>query len=225
MFTGFPREGLRFLEQLAAHNDRAWFAPRKEEYERSLHAPMRAFVEDASAALRKAGIPIGGNERRSIFRVYRDIRFSPDKTPYRTNVAAYLSYDGERTTPGGIYLQVAPRRSFFSVAFYRIERPMLQRWRAEMARSPARFRSVVKKLRSKGLELIEPEDWEDALARMPRGFERFAESDVEQYFRVRSFCARRPLALRDVTSAALVRRAVEFARDAKPLLDYGWSLD
>jgi uncharacterized protein (TIGR02453 family) len=225
MFTGFPREGLRFLERLATHNERSWFAPRKEEYERVLLAPMRAFVADASAALKKAGIPIGGNERRSIFRIYRDVRFSADKSPYRTHLAAYLSYDGERTTPGGLYLHVAPGDSRFSIAFYKLERPMLQRWRSDMARSPARFRGVLRKLRSANVNLGEPDDWEDSLARMPRGFERCAQSDLARYFRLRSFCARRRVALRDVTSAALVRRAVEFARDAKPLLDYGWSLD
>jgi uncharacterized protein (TIGR02453 family) len=225
MFTGFPRKGLRFLEQLAAHNERAWFTPRKTEYERDLLEPMRAFVVDASAAMRAARIPIGGSERRSIFRVYRDVRFSPDKSPYRTNVASYLSYDGERGTPGGLYVQVAPSDSRLSIAFYKLERPMLQRWRSEMARSPARFRSVLRKLRASNVELGEPEDWDDSLTRMPRGFERYASSDLAPYFRLRSFCARRRVTLRDVTSPVLVRRAVEFARDAKPLLEYGWSLD
>jgi len=225
MFTGFPRDGLHFLEALAKHNERAWFTPRKEEYERTLLAPMRAFVADASAALHAARIPIGGDAKRSIFRVYRDVRFAADKSPYRTHVAAYLSYDGGRATPGGLYVQIAPRQSRFSIAFYKIERPMLQRWRSEMARSPARFRGVLRKLHAAGLELGDPEDWDDSLARMPRGFEPYAESDLAPYFRLRSFCAGRNLALRDVNSAALVKRAVEFARDAKPLLEYGWSLD
>jgi uncharacterized protein (TIGR02453 family) len=225
MFTGFSREGLRLLEGLATHNDRAWFAPRKDEFERLLQTPMRDFVAEASDALHAAGIAIGGTAPRSIFRIYRDVRFSPDKAPYRTHLAAYLSYDGGRATPGGVYVHVAPRESFFSLAFFKIERPMLQRWRNEMARAPARFRRVVKRLEAKGLELREPGDWDDALSRMPRGFERFAESDLAPYFRLRSFCARRRIALRDVTSAALVRRTVEFARDGKPLLEYGWSLD
>ena len=103
-FEGFPAAGLRFLEELAAHNERAWFAPRKERYERDVLWPMRAFVSDASRALARAGIPIGGDAKRSIFRVYRDVRFSPDKRPYRTNAACYLSYDGGRATQGGLYL-------------------------------------------------------------------------------------------------------------------------
>jgi uncharacterized protein (DUF2461 family) len=124
-----------------------------------------------------------------------------------------------------LYVHVAPSDSRLSIAFYKLERPMLQRWRLEMARSPARFRSVLRKLRAANVELGEPEDWDDSLTRMPRGFERYASSDLAPYFRLRSFCARRRVTLRDVTSPGLVRRAVEFARDAKPLLEYGWSLD
>src|SRR5579864_8248103 len=99
-FSGFPASGLRFLEELTKCNERDFFKPRKERYERELLEPMRAFVAEATEALRRAKIGIGGDAKRSIFRVYRDVRFSADKSPYRTNVAAYLSYDGERDTPG-----------------------------------------------------------------------------------------------------------------------------
>jgi uncharacterized protein (TIGR02453 family) len=225
MFTGFPREGLRFLEELATHNERSWFTPRKETYEATLLAPMRAFIADATSALAAARIPIGGSAERSIFRVYRDIRFSNDKTPYRDHIAAYLSYDGGRATPGGIYIQIKPRASRLSLAFYKLERPMLQRWRTDMARNPARFRKVLRACAKRNVTLNEPEDWDDALTRMPRGFEHLATTDLAPYFRLRSFCAARPLTQRDITSAALVTRVVEFARDAKPLLEYGWSLD
>ena len=102
---------------------------------------------------------------------------------------------------------------------------MLQRWRHDMARSPARFRAVLRKLRGAGLELGDPEDWDDSLARMPRGFEDCAGSELAPYFRLRSFCTGRAVSQRDVTSAVFVKRAVEFARAAKPLLEYGWSLD
>jgi uncharacterized protein (TIGR02453 family) len=224
MFTGFPRDGLRFLDELARNNERAWFLERKERYERTLAEPMRAFVADASTALHAAGIPIGGNARRSIFRFYRDVRFAADKRPYNTHLAAYLSYDGERTTQGGLYVHVAPRDSRLSIAFYRIERPMLQRWRASMAHSPARFRRVLAALERKGLSLTGPEASEDALTRMPRGFERYADSPLGPYFRLRHFVVRRPLTARDVSSRKLVAQSVDFVRGAKPLLEFGWSL-
>ena len=223
-FTGFEPSALRLLAGLERHNDRAWFAPRKERIERELLGPLEALVADASAALARAKIPIGGDRKRSMFRIYRDVRFSADKRPYKTHVSAYLSYDGGRLTPGGIYIHVAPKGSFLSVAFYRIEKPMLQRWRAAMAARPAAFRRVVGALAKKGLTIDGPDSDDDSLARMPRGFEGCSASDLAPYFRLRSFCADRALEDRDVATRALVDRIVELARDAKPLLEYGWAL-
>lgn len=224
-FEGFPASGLRFLEELKKHNERDFFNARKERYERELLGPMRAFVAEATAELRKAKIGIGGDAKRSIFRIYRDIRFREDKSPYKTHVAAYLSYDGGRATPGGLYVHVAPNRMFFSLAFYNIEKPMLQRWREVMARRPARFTSVVRALARGGHAILPPEEWDDALVRMPRGFQACAGSPLAPYFRLRHFCVRRLLTRADVTSRKMLERAVAFAKEMKPLLDFGWSLD
>lgn len=223
-FAGFSEAGLRLLRGLARENDRAWFAPRKERFEAELFGPMRSLVTDASAALAKAKIAIGGDPKRSIFRIYRDVRFGHDKSPYKTHLAAYLSYDGGRDTPGGIYVHIEPGRSFLSVAFYRIEKPMLHRWRLEMTRRPERFVRVVRSLEAKGLSFEGPDRSEDALVRVARGFEAHADSEIAPYLRLRSFCADRRIADADLGSSVLVSRIVEAARAAKPLLAYGWAL-
>jgi uncharacterized protein (TIGR02453 family) len=224
-FAGFRPEALQLLAQLARHNDRAWFAPRKERFSSELLDPMAALVEDASDALARAKIPIGGDRQRSMFRIYRDVRFSADKSPYKTHLSAYLSYDGGRETPGGIYVHVAPGSSFLSVAFYRIEKTMLRRWRERMAARPAEFARVIRALAKRGLEIEVPEAAADSLVRPARGFEAHAGGELAPYFRLRSFCADRALADADVTSPELVGRIVQLARDAKPLLAYGWSLE
>ncbi len=224
-FSGFDAKALRLLSALEKHNDRAWFAPRKERFRSELLEPLAWLVEDVSAALARAKIPIGGDRKRSIFRIYRDVRFSNDKSPYKTHVSAYLSYDGGRLTPGGIYIHVQPGRSFLSIAFYRIEKPMLQRWRASMAADPARFTRVLRALEKKQLAVIPPDEDEDSLARMPRGFEACATSPLAPYFRLRNFCTHLALEDREVASPDLPARIVRLARDAKPLLDFGWSLD
>jgi uncharacterized protein (TIGR02453 family) len=224
-FEGFPASGLRFLEELAECNERDFFKPRKERYERELLGPMRAFVAEATERLRRTKIPIGGDAKRSIFRIYRDIRFSADKSPYRTHVAAYLSYDGGRDTPGGLYVHVGPDRSLFSLAFYNLEKAMLQRWREEMARRPARFQAVVRALARSGHAILPPQEWDDALTRMPRGFQAHADSGLAPYFRLRSFCVRRKLTRAEVGSRRMLEHAVRFVKETKPLLDFGWSLD
>ena len=224
-FEGFSPEALRLLRGVARNNDRAWFAPRKERFEAELFAPMRALVRDASEAFAQAKIPIRGDEKKSVFRMYRDVRFAHDKSPYRTHAAAYLSYDGGRDTPGGIYVHIEPGKCFLSVAFYRIEKPMLERWRRAMASRPKAFARVLAALEKRALPLQGPADDDDALVRMPRGYDAAELGAIAPYFRLRSFCADRALTDREIGSRTLVDRLVMLAKDAKPLLDFGWSIE
>ena len=224
-FEGFSPEALRLLRGIARNNDRAWFAPRKERFETELFAPMRALVRDASQAFAHANIPIRGDEKKSVFRIYRDVRFAHDKSPYRTNVAAYLSYDGGRDTPGGVYVHIEPGKCFLSVAFYRIEKPMLERWRRAMASRPKAFARVLAALEKRALSLQGPDGDDDALVRMPRGYDAAELGAIAPYFRLRSFCVDRALGDNEIGSRALVDRLVMLAKDAKPLLDFGWSIE
>ena len=224
-FEGFSPEALTFLRGLAQHNERPWFEARRDVYETELLGPLRSLVEDAASALRSAKIPLGGTAKRSVFRIYRDVRFGHDKTPYKTHLSAYLSYDGEKGTPGGLYVHVQPRASMIAAAFYAIDRPLLQRWRAELAAKPARFRTVLRTLAKRGLALDGPETWDDALARMPRGFEALAEHELAPYLRLKSFVVRQMLTDEIVSSRALVDRIVSLAKDARPFLEFGWSLE
>ena len=223
-FTGFAPAALRLLASLERHNDRTWFASRKERFETELLEPMRGLVIDASSALSAANVPLGGDPKRSVFRIYRDVRFTSDKRPYKTHLAAYLSPDGGRRTPGGCYVHVAPRDAFLSVAFYQIEAPALQRWRREMAERPRDFARVVRALARRSLRILPADQWDDALVRMPRGFAALESSELAEYFHLRSFAVRRPLDPDDLASPVLIRRIVQIARDARPLLDFGWRL-
>ncbi|MEO6990978.1 MAG: DUF2461 domain-containing protein, partial [Candidatus Baltobacteraceae bacterium] len=162
-FAGFSPKGMRLLRDLARNNDRSWFAPRKAIYERELLEPMRALVDELTARFARKRIPLGGSARRSIFRVYRDVRFRADKRPYRTSMAAYLSPDGERDTPGGLYVHVEPGESHLSLAFYHIDRALLLRWRASLLEEPDRFRTVLRALERRGLVLTPPHEHDDAL--------------------------------------------------------------
>ena len=220
-FTGFTPQALTLLAQLAKHNDRAWFAPRKERFAAELLEPLRDLVVDASDALRREKLPLSGDPKRSLFRIYRDVRFGPNKAPYKTNLAAYLSFDGARDTPGGLYVHVEPKRSFLAAAFYQIDKPLLERWRGAVAARPAAFAAVVRALARRGLEIA---DDGDALLRMPRGFEGLAAHPLAPYLRMRSFVVRRDLADADLHSTVLVERIVSLAKDAKPLYAFGWAL-
>ena len=85
-FSGFRPEAISFLVDLAEHNDREWFAPRKTEYERLLRTPMEALVAAMAVRFAARGIPLEADPRRSVFRIYRDTRFSRDKSPHHDKV-------------------------------------------------------------------------------------------------------------------------------------------
>jgi uncharacterized protein (TIGR02453 family) len=220
-FSGFSPVALKFLRDLAKHNDRKWFVPRKPIYESELLQPLQALVADVSDALRRAKIPIGADPRHSTFRIYRDIRFSPDKRPYKTNLGAYLPATSGDSGQGGLYIHIQPKQSFIATAFYQLDKPMLLRWRTAMAEEPKRFQAMVRALDRNGLK-ISPEH--KSLKRMPRGFESQAGSPIEQYFRLDSFTVGEQLTDKDVSSKRLVDLIVALAKRSKPLLEYGRTL-
>jgi len=94
-FQGFEPEAIQFLVDLAANNDRAWFQPRKAEYERLLKQPLEALCVALDAEFRDRGLPLRADPGRSPFRIYRDTRFSKDKSPYKTHVAASFGWAGD----------------------------------------------------------------------------------------------------------------------------------
>ena len=85
-FTGFRPEAIQFLADLAMNNDRAWFQPRKAEYERLLKVPMEALVAALADRFERRGLPLLADPKSSPFRIYRDTRFSRDKSPHHDKV-------------------------------------------------------------------------------------------------------------------------------------------
>ena len=93
-FSGFRPEAIDFLAELAQNNDRAWFQPRKEEYERLLKTPMEALVAALADRFAARGLPLEADPKRAVSRIYRDTRFAKDKSPYKTNVYARFPWVG-----------------------------------------------------------------------------------------------------------------------------------
>src|SRR5882672_12081522 len=91
-FTGFSPAAIQFLVDLAANNERSWFQPRKAEFERLLKGPLEALCVALGETFARRGIPLSADPARSPFRIYRDVRFSKDKSPYKTNVGASFAW-------------------------------------------------------------------------------------------------------------------------------------
>ncbi|MDT7855893.1 DUF2461 domain-containing protein [Rubrivirga sp. S365] len=231
-FPGLSDDGLQFLRGLREHNDREWFAPRKATYEDEVREPMRMLAADLSRRLPEHGLPLGGAPKKSVFRIYRDVRFSRDKSPYKTHASLALGRGGDRKAPGALYVQVAPGASLVGGGFWRPERGLLRRWRERMVAEPDAFLDIADDLRAAGLRFQATGDTSkgdgaaNLLKRMPRGFQEWADSPVADYLRWKGGFA----AFRDDVPDAVVQTpafadlAVETAEALRPLLEYGWAL-
>ena len=121
-FAGFSPAAFAFFDELRDNNDPAWFKPRKAVYEAEVLAPFRNLIVAVGAALREAGLPLTGDPQRGIFRIYRDVRFSPDKRLYKTHAGAVLTRSGGKRDPGLLYLHLAPGESMVAAGFWHPER-------------------------------------------------------------------------------------------------------
>src|SRR5215472_6440662 len=138
-FTGFRPAAFAFFRELQNNNDPAWFKPRKALYEAEVLAPFRELIAAVGDALDRAGLPLAGDPRRGIFRIYRDVRFSADKRLYKTHAGAVLTRSGNKRDPGLLYLHVAPGESMVAAAFWHSEPSLLARLRHAVVDNPDGF--------------------------------------------------------------------------------------
>ena len=154
----FTTTTLRFLRGLARNNRKPWFDAHRAEYEAVLQAPMRELIEEMDARLARFAPEIIGDPRRSMFRIYRDIRFSKDKSPYKTHAACWLYHrDGSRAVGrdaagagAGFYFQIAPGTCFVGGGMWMPPREALHRLRDAIAEDPRRFERIVTDRRAGG---------------------------------------------------------------------------
>lgn len=141
MFT--PRT-LSFLRALERHNDRSWFAAHRGEYDAHVRGPMIALVERLAADFDRVAPELVATPQASLFRIYRDTRFSRDKSPFKTQASARFPCRGlERGAGAGLYLEIAPRWVWMGGGFYAPEPRELRLVRARLAERPREFSHMV----------------------------------------------------------------------------------
>ena len=99
-FEGFGPQALPFFKALAFHQTKEWFEENREIYETAVKAPLGDLVEETAARLAKAKIPVKGDRKSSVFRIHRDVRFSKNKDPYKTNAGVAMTRSGSKNDPG-----------------------------------------------------------------------------------------------------------------------------
>jgi uncharacterized protein (TIGR02453 family) len=151
-FTGFRPEAIQFLADLAQNNDRAWFQPRKADYVRLVKVPMEAMIGVLAARLAAREVPLRADPRRSPFRIYRDTRFSQDKSPYKTHIGASFPWvepaaGRERSDDGphgnGGYFNFEPGEMYVGGGMWMPEKARLDAFRRTIIDDPDRVRAAL----------------------------------------------------------------------------------
>lgn len=164
----FRPEALAFLRNLARHNDRAWFTPRKATYEAELKEPMLAAIRKITDAMLDFAPSHVRPAEKSLFRIYRDTRFSADKTPYKTHVAAWWTHTGlDKTSGAGYYFHVSAKEVIIAAGAYMPEKDQLAAIRHWLLDHHAEFRKLLQK---PTVRRTFDEFEGNALTRPPKGF-------------------------------------------------------
>jgi len=154
-FTGFTPAAIQFLADLAENNDRAWFQPRKAEFDRLLKDPMEAMIAALADRLAARGVPILADPKRAPFRIYRDTRFSKDKSPYKTHLGASFPWveadpaieagggHEERTHGNGGYFHFQPGEMYVGGGMWQMDKPIIDAFRTTVRDDPDRVRVAV----------------------------------------------------------------------------------
>ena len=114
-FAGFPPEAIRFLKQLKAHNKREWFNAHKEQYLEYVKQPMESLLASLAGPVGKYAPELLVDPKKGMFRIYRDTRFSKNKDPYKTHVAAIIHPRGHWEQSAGLYVHVEPGEVFLGI--------------------------------------------------------------------------------------------------------------
>jgi uncharacterized protein (TIGR02453 family) len=155
-FRGFTPEAIQFLVDLRANNDRAWFQPRKAEFEKLLKEPLEAMIAALGERLEASGVPMQADPKRSPFRIYRDTRFSKDKSPYKDHLGASFAWLGgsgpagetsgshdERAHGNGGYFHFQPGEMYAGGGMWQMEKPTIDAFRAIVRDDPERVRAAL----------------------------------------------------------------------------------
>ncbi|MBI2688915.1 MAG: DUF2461 domain-containing protein [Acidobacteria bacterium] len=167
-FPGFPKQGLRFLQDLKKNNDREWFTPRKTVFDESVKAPMVSLVEAVNSELASFAPDFLTEPSKAIYRIYRDTRFSNDKTPYKTHIAANLHKHGaDKHAAAGYYFSVGADQIEIAAGVYMPGPEELLKLRQHIS---ANFGEFAKLASDKAVAKLVGPLQGDGLSRPPKGF-------------------------------------------------------
>ena len=216
MTTSFTRKTLAFLRALKRNNDREWFKARKVEYDTHVRGPMVEMLARLAADFPRFAPELISDPRVSLYRIYRDTRFSEDKSPLKTHVAAHFPSKGfARGEGAGLYFEVTPTWVWIGGGLYMPSTSDLQRIREHIATNHRRLHRIVTgPTFRRAVGTLEGE----RLTRVPRGYA--TDHPAAEYLKFRQFLAGRELKAEFATSARFYPQLLSTFRAIVPLVRF-----
>jgi len=219
-FDGFPKDFFAFFRELKAHNERPWFEANKQRFRDSVQAPMSAFIADMAPRLKKVSKnfvadpkPNGG----SMFRIYRDVRFSKDKRPYKEHAACHFRHAaGKDVHAPGFYMHFGAGEVYFGGGMYMPDAAALGRIRDAIVQKPAAWKAV--KANRAFVKAFGELGGDDVLLRAPRGYD--PEHPLIDDIKRKSFFAMHEADVKLAASPKLVDAVANSFAAAGPLMRF-----
>ncbi|MGQ1787367.1 MULTISPECIES: DUF2461 domain-containing protein [unclassified Saccharicrinis] len=164
-----PKEIFDFLVELSVNNNREWFQENKPKYQTAKEA-FEEYINQLIGVVHNIDPSIGHPHAKDcIFRIFRDVRFSKNKEPYKNNFGAYISHGGRKSPYAGYYLHLEPDNSFIGGGIYCPEAKILKSVRESIIENPEEYRAIIEDAKFKK---VFPEIWGEKLKTAPKGFDK-----------------------------------------------------
>lgn len=214
----FSRKTIRFLRDLALNNEREWFGENKQRYEDEVRQPALDYITAMTPALHGISPHFEATAKKvggSLMRVYRDTRFSKDKTPYKTNIGIQFRHSrGKDVHAPGFYMHIEPERVFLGAGIWKPDNTTLSAVRTLIDEHPDEWQAMKRKLENKhGFELVG-----DSLKRPPKGFDK--EHPLLDDLKRKDFIATCELPLSSVYEKDFVKLTSSRFKHAAPLVSF-----
>lgn len=215
-FAGFPAEAMSFFRGLKRNNRREWFQDRKHVYEEKVKAPMAELVNAVNAEMTGFAPEYATDPKKAIYRIYRDTRFSRDKKPYKTHIAAVFNRRGmEKHASAGFYFSVSPEELEVAGGVYMPGTEQLVAIRNHLAENFEEFRRIVN---AKTFRSLMGELWGERLSRVPKGFPQ--DHPVAEFLRYKQWLVYVLLEPALATTSKLFPELVKRLRVMTPFVEF-----
>lgn len=214
--TAFNHDSFTFLSELADNNEKDWFNANKKRFKIGIEGPFIALLEALSNRLEDTRRPLSGG-KSTIFRMNRDVRFSKDPSPYKTNMSGLLTPSGAKSQVSAlVYMQMDKDGGFAASGYYNLSPKQLGPVRNAMVERAEVFDGVLEALAGAGRAFADYE----SLSSMPRGFAQHAEHRHAEHIKRQSLLVREELPKSAWLDGSVLDRVEQLARDTMPLLTF-----